>query len=212
MTMSRSALRRCAFTFLVIAGLLLIAAPIVLANVRVGGGDLPFYARLARGEIYHNDDWAVIVFYRPPTCIPTDFNLLDLFDAPGAFGCTPNTTAGFEIWKNGPGIDPAPIVAELQGLGAVPVWFVSWPALQAAIADDALTIGDLEAMRPLVGSATFYHETIRPYEAVKLGTIEFNASGMLLDGRSFQLKAIRVENPEIGDFCGIHCKTRIVSQ
>jgi hypothetical protein len=92
------------------------------------------------------------------------------------------------------------------------VWFVSWPALQATIADDVLTIGDLEAMRPLVGSATFYRETLRPSEIVKVGTIEFNASGMLLDGRSFQLKATGVEVPGIGDFCDIHCKTRIVFQ
>jgi hypothetical protein len=190
MTMSRSTLRRRAFTILVIAGLLFIVAPIALANVRVeGGGDVPFYARLGRGEFYHNDTWAAIVFYRPPECIPIDFNLLDFFDIPGAFGCTPYTTDGFAIWKHGPEADFAPIMSNLHGLGVVPVWFVSWPALQAVVVDDVLTIGELESLQPLQGSASFYHEILRPTEAVNISGIEFNASGMLEDGRSFHLEA-----------------------
>ena len=103
MTTSRFILRRRVLTILVIAGLLLVAAPIASATVRVGGGgDVPFYARLVRGEIYHTDDWAAIVFYRPPTCIPANFNLLDFFDIPGAFECNPPTTDGFAIWEHGP--------------------------------------------------------------------------------------------------------------
>ncbi len=190
MTTSRFILRGHALTILVIAGLLLVAAPITLATVRLeGGGDVPFYARLVRGEIYHNDDWAAIVFYRPPTCIPANFNLLDFFDIPGAFECNPPTTDGFAIWEHGPETDSAPLLSELHGLGAVPVWFVSWPALRAATADDVLTIDELEAMQPLQGSASFYHEVLRPTGAVNVSTIEFNASGMLGDGRSFRVVA-----------------------
>jgi hypothetical protein len=209
MTTSRSALRRRALTILVIAGLLLIAAPIALANVRVeGAGDVPFYARLGRGEIYHTDDWAAIVFYRPPICIPSNFNLLDFFDIPGAFDCQPYTTDGFAIWKNGPETDSAPMLSQLHGLGAVPVWFVSWPTLQAAMADDVLTIGELEAMQPLRGSASFYHEVLRPTGVVNVSIIAVNASGALVDGRSFHLEisaggfATSVED--------LHSKTLIV--
>jgi hypothetical protein len=121
--------------------------------------------------------------------MPEDFNLLDFFDIPGAFGCTPPTTDGFSIWKHGPGIDAAPLLVELHGLGAVPVWFVRWPALQAAIADDTLTIGELVSLQPLVGSATAYQETLRPTGEVKVSTIEFSARGSLVDGRSFQFES-----------------------
>jgi hypothetical protein len=189
---SQFAWLRRTLAILVTGVLLLAAAPTASANVRVEGegGNLPFYARLGRAEdIYHTDDWAGIVFYRPPSCIPADFNLLDFFDIPGAFGCTPPTTDGFSIWKHGPGIDAAPLLVELHGLGAVPVWFVRWPALQAAIADDTLTMGELVSLQPLVGSATAYHETLRPTGEVKVSTIEFNAQGTLTDGRSFQFEA-----------------------
>lgn len=176
---------------LVVVGVLLIPASSVAANVRVeGGGVVPFYARIERGEVFHTDDWAAIVFYRPPACVPVDFNLLAFFDAPRAFGCTPPTVDGFTIWKNGPGIDPAPIQSELRGLGAVPVWFVSWPELQAAIADGVLTIGELAALPSrVIGSAGFYQETLHPEQAARNGKIEFVARGALEDGRSFQVQA-----------------------
>ena len=194
---------------LVVAGLVLVAAPTALANVRVEGGNVPFYARLAIDEILHTDDWAAVVFYRPPECVPADFNLLDFFDVPGAFDCNPPTTSGFEIWKNGPATESAPILSELHGLGAVPVWFVSWPELEAAIADGFLTIGDLGSMSSLrVGSATFYQETLRPTEEEKLATGEFNARGTLADGRSFQLQATDVWRAGGGSVRYAH--TRIV--
>jgi len=190
MITSRFALLRRTLAILVVVGLLLAAAPTASANVRVEGegGNLPFYARLGREDIYHTDDWAAIVFYRPPTCVPADFNLLDFFDIPGAFGCTPPTTDGFSIWKHGPGLDAAPLLVELHGLGAVPVWFIRWPALQAALADDDLTIAELASLQPLIGSASSYHETLRPTEELKT-EIELNARGALVDGRSFQFEA-----------------------
>jgi len=138
MTTSWSSLRRYTLATLVAVSLLLVAAPSVSANVRVDEGAVPYYARLERGGVHHTDDWAGIVFYRPPACIPEDFNLLDFFDIPRVFDCNPPTTDGFAIWEHGPGIDAAPLLVELHGLGAVPVWFVRWPVLQAAIADDTL--------------------------------------------------------------------------
>ena len=193
MRTSRSSLRRYALVMFVAVGLLLVAAPSVSANVRVDEGAVPYYARLERAGFHHTDDWAGIVFYRPPACIPEDFNLLDFFDIPRVFDCNPPTTDGFAIWKHGPGIDAAPLLVELHGLGAVPVWFVPWPALQAALADDVITIGELVSLQPLVGSATAYHETLRPTGEVKVSTIEFNARGGLVDGRSFQFEATVVE-------------------
>jgi hypothetical protein len=184
MTTLWSSLRRYTLATLVAVSLLLVAAPGVSANVRVDEGAVPFYARLERGGVHHTDDWAGIVFYRPPACIPEDFNLLDFFDTPRVFDCNPPTTDGFAIWEHGPGIDAAPLLVELHGLGAVPVWFVRWPALQAAIADDTLTIGELVSLQPLVGSATAYQETLHPNSS-----IEFNARGSLVDGRSFQFEA-----------------------
>ena len=44
-------------------------------------------------------------------------------------------------------------------------------------------------MQPLKGSASFYREVLRPTGAVNVSTIEFNASGMLGDGRSFRVVA-----------------------
>jgi hypothetical protein len=177
--------------------LLLIPASVASANVRVADAQVPFYARFAAGEIYHTDEYAVIIFYRQPGCVPLNFNLLDGFDVPAVFDCLPTTT-GSEIWIHEPlTLEFAPKQSELKGLGAVPVWFVSWPALQEAIGDNSLTIVELGAMDSLfVGSASFYHETLRPSPTVKKSTIEFNAMGQLEDGRTFTVHAIGV-----GDSC-----------
>ena len=48
-----------------------------------------------------------------------------------------------------------------RGTGAVPVWFVRWAELQAAIANDELTITELRAMGSLqIGYANFFEETL----------------------------------------------------
>jgi hypothetical protein len=180
-----------------ILSLMVVAMP-ATANIRIAEDANPFYARIVgeqvhgTEEIFHNNDWAVIPFYRPPTCIPEEFNLLDFFDFASAFSCNPQTVEVATIWRNGPGIDPAPIMAKSRGLGEVPVWFVSWTDLQAAIADGELTIGELGALESLmVGTASFYSETLRPGEAAQVPFITFVASGELEDGRSFHVQATR---------------------
>ena len=65
------------------------------ANVRLEATGGPFYARVESGLIHNNGEWAAIAFYRPPGCVPHDFNLLDLFN-PAAVDC-PSFVAGFEI-------------------------------------------------------------------------------------------------------------------
>ena len=188
--------KRIGIISILLAGLLLqLISPVssAYANVRTeNAGDLPYYAR-TDPPFSHTAEWGVIVFYRPPECIPTDFNLLELFDIPGAFGCGPYTTDGFAIWKNGPGTDAAPIQQKLFGLGAVPVWFVPWPDLQSAIADGILTIGEIEGMSPLKGSASFYEETLHPSKM-----IEFTARGILVDdGRTFQVHVTTVGGADV---------------
>ena len=83
----------------------------------------------------------------------------------------------------------------MRGLGAVPVWFVSWPELEAEIDDDGIvTITDLEDMNSLrKGSAEFYSETLHPTtDAVQVPMINFVARGTLEDGESFMVQVIWV--------------------
>ena len=183
---------RRALVVLAIVGLLLVVAPGAYAKIRTeGGGDVPFYARIERGEAYHTDEWAAIVFYRSPECVPDDFNLLDFYDF-GASDCKPPTTDGFIIWSGEPWIS-APIQMQLHGLGAVPVWFVSWPELQGAIEDDSLTVPELEGMPSLmIGSASFYKETLHPTGGAQVPMINFVAGGSLEGGQSFRVHATLV--------------------
>jgi hypothetical protein len=189
---------RRALPFLIVVSLLLLAAPGAYANVRTpGGGDLPFYARVEPGFVVHTGDWAAIIFYRPPECVPADFNLLDVYDFDYAFDCGPPTTDGFIIWSGEPGLSN-PIQIKLWGLGAVPVWFVSWPELEAALGDGVLTMPELEAMASLlIGSASFYTETLHP-DGVKVPMINYVALGMLDDGRSFQVHVTYVTAIHMG--------------
>ncbi len=176
------------------AALLTLAAGSAGAQVmlRVPGDSpgIPAYARADRPFVFHTDQWAAIVFYRAPDCVPGGFNLLDMFDIPAAFGC-PLTVSGFELWDNGPGIDAGPRHAISSGL-AVPVWFVPWTAFQAAIADNVLTKSELESLAPLKGVATTFHEVIHPFVppgatgGAKVPHLTITASGVLPDGRTFQ--------------------------
>jgi hypothetical protein len=111
--------------------------------------------------------------------------VLDIYDVPGAFSCGLQTVAGFEVWQQGPSLDPAPKLGELKGLGAVTVWFVSWPEPQVAVGDGMLTISELAILTKLVGTATEYHETLRRSGVVKKSTYVNNAKGILADGRKF---------------------------
>jgi hypothetical protein len=88
---------------------------------------IPAYARTDRPFVFHTDQWAAIVFYRAPDCVPGDVNLLNFPDF-GAFTC-PLNVSGFERWDNGLGIDAGPRHTVSSGL-SVPVWFVPWPAFR----------------------------------------------------------------------------------
>lgn len=153
----------------------------------------PYYARIEFGLVHHTDEWAAIVFYRDPACVPAKFNLLRFFDpnVPRALACS-LTVEGFEVWKNGPPpVDMAPIQSKLTGLGAVPVWFVSWPELQGALADNVLTKEELLAMSSLqMGSAVFFKEVLHPDGGAQQSSLAIVAQGTLPDGRAFSYEAV----------------------
>ena len=112
-----------------------------------------------------------------------------VFDFVGAFGCGPQTIGRATIWRNGPETDLGPIHTRSFGLGAVPVWFVRWPELEVAIADAELTIGELSSLPSLlVGSATFYSETLNPTPGAQNPRIVVLGDGSLDDGRAFQMR------------------------
>lgn len=206
---SRRRLSRGLAGLLLAVSTLALAAPASAAVRLEDAGDVPFYARITTigtpDQIFHDDQWAVIVFYRPPECVPDDFNLLGFFDfpgpsGPGAFGCGPPTTDGFSIWRNGPGVDPAPTLAVSHGLGAVPVWFIRWPLLEAAVQDGVLTMAELDAIPSdsrLIGSADYFHQVLRPHNAAPVPMTLFVARGSLDDGRSFRVRGLFVEGTTI---------------
>jgi len=151
----------------------------------------PFYARIGPGpNAIHDEQWAAIPFYTSPDCVPADFNLLNFFDIPRAFGC-PLNVQGLSVWKNGPPpIDLAPIQNILQGTGAVHIWFVHWNELQAGLADGVLTVPELRVMPSLQkGLANLYHETLHPPGTAQVGRDVIAAHGTLTDGRVFQLES-----------------------
>jgi hypothetical protein len=195
-----------------------VAATAVPASATVrteDGGDVPFYARITTigdpDQVFHDDQWAAIVFYRPPACVPLTLNLLAFFDfpgpsGPGAFGCNPPTTAGFNLWHNGPGIDPAPYLSVTHGLGAVPVWFINWAVLQAAMQDGVLTMAELNsvpAASRLIGTASYFRQVLQPHDAAVVPMTQFVAQGSLQDGRSFLVRGLFVEGLTIQTYIDI---------
>jgi hypothetical protein len=156
-------------------------------------GEVPFYARFGENETFSDGEWTVIVFYRPPGCIPADFNLNQFFhfpaeSSPGAFACAPPTTTSVEYWTNGPDTDPAPLIAEMTGRGAVPVWFIAEAEVQQAMEDGKVTIGELDALpSQLAGEATTYTELLHPSQTNAKALLQFHAEGAFEDGRPFMV-------------------------
>ena len=148
----------------------------------------PYYATIDRGFMPHTEEWAVVIFYRTPECVPADFNLLDFFDPPPRPFLCALQIEGHSNWRSLD--DPAPGDSHLQGTGAVPLWFVSWPELQAAVADDDLTITELAALPSLlIASASFYHDSVRnSIRGQRGGNEAVVAAGSLTDGRTFQVE------------------------
>jgi hypothetical protein len=172
---------------MVLVVLLLVGAPSAHAKERIEDlGEVPYYARVLPGEA-----WSVIVFYRPPSCVPPEFDLYStFFDVPQVFDCDPPTTGGFAIFDNDA---PVPSQLKLHGLGTVPIWFVQTSELAAVAADDAITLGELETLPSLmVGTASSYQEVLHPLGGAQVPKIMVVARGTLEDGRFFQVQVSQV--------------------
>ena len=150
------------------------------------------------GEVivaFEADGWAAIPFLRDPSCVPSDFNLLEGIDLPnaqdpGAFGCA-LTIRGFEIWQAPPPEGSVPIAINAKGIDAVPIYFVSVPDIETAIADKVLTISELNALPSLrIGHAAVF--SMEVHASLPYGTpgIEVSATGLLQDGGDFFFQAV----------------------
>jgi hypothetical protein len=188
-------LRTCLLTVAAAASLGVSKAQVVVNFPEEDPGP-PYYARIRYGFVVHTDQLAAIVFYRQPGCVPAGFNLLNLFNPPAAFFCTP-TVEGFEVFEPGPRPPGTiPKQAKSFGLGAVPVWFISWSELQGAMADGVLTISELAALPSLqVGSAGFFHETLHPTGGAQQSELTIVASGTTSAGQSFFLQVAANGDP-----------------
>ncbi len=180
----------------------ILTTPLVsLANVRIEwepgiGYGGPFYAYFYESiegvqMIIHTDEWAAIPFYRDPDCVPEDFNLLDLYDFEKALDCN-SFVEGFEIWENGPGLDPAPLQVSLKAAGPMHIYFVPWPVLQDAIEDDELTMPELNSLAGVrIGIATDFSITHHPglVDLDELYTITAKGNIEADNGDKFELSA-----------------------
>lgn len=156
---------------------------------RIESPMFPFYSRTeladGGGFGYRTDQWAAIVFYRDPSCVPADFNLFEFYDVPGAFFCD-SRVDGFSLHLEPLGMTP-PKVSQLHG-SAVPIWFVPWDApIQLAIQNEVLTRAQLEAMPGLVrGVATNFREVLMTVESHPRPKINITARGYIAGGGSFR--------------------------
>ncbi len=157
---------------------------------------MPFYARveLLPPYVFNDGEWAAIIFYREPSCVPDDFNLIGFFDVPGAFFC-PHTVQGRSLWEGSNRMIP-PKIINITELAPVPVWFVPWDAVKGeANAGGYITKSTLEAMPGLIkGYAADYMERLHPHPdgagqgGNKNAKMIVTAKGTLDDGRGFGLQ------------------------
>ena len=166
----------------------------------------PYYARIEPSppHVLHDGQWAAIVFYRQPSCVPAGFNLLSFFHFGPAFGCD-LTVHGASLWPGEP-FAGAPKIVTSQGNGAVPIWFVPVTAINQATQDGELTIGELAALDGLmVGSAEHFNEVLHPSALPpELGggghqnpKLIQDASGHLADGRAFHFHATKMGGEQV---------------
>jgi hypothetical protein len=157
----------------------------------------PYYALFGRGFVPNDGGWAGIVFIRSPECVSLGFNLLDWFDPPAALSCQLRVE-GDEWWHSLS--EPPPFQSRERGLGAVPVYFVQLSELDAAMADDVLTITELQGLPSLlIGSASYLlqvvHNTNQP---TNHGHETLVSRGTLQDGRTFEFRYNEKFLPESG--------------
>ena len=154
----------------------------------------PFYARVGL-QLLESNGYVAIPFYRAPALVPPNFNLLEFYhfpgpNGPGAFGA-PLLMSGFLLIERNAPLGTFPKQAEFRG-DNVPVWFVPSAAFHLATQDHVLTVAELQALEPLYGTATRYHETLHPREGEH--KIVIQAQGTLTDGRDFAMQVTHVHD------------------
>jgi hypothetical protein len=194
-----------AFRAVCVGTLMLLIAPLGAQPVQLDfpavSPGIPAYARI--DLVNHvdtvntprNSDWAAIVFYRHPECIPLNFDLGQFFhfpgpDGPGAFGCE-LLTEGMELWANGPEHgDMAPIFQRARNARPdLPIWFVAWDEFRSLADTGSIFIDQLEALPSLVrGRAWWFEEYINPSEAAADPALSMRANGRLETGGRFALE------------------------
>ena len=125
----RHKLLRIALLGCIVMTMGLALVPGASANVRVPSRDMPFYAgssSTAQHVSHTTTSGPFIPFYRPTRASQPDFNLITLVDypRPSRVRRIPPTDS-----RSGRADEPVPLLWQLHGLGAVPVWFVRWPEL-----------------------------------------------------------------------------------
>lgn len=192
------------FLALVVLLVLPTAAPVALGNGPVKlefpteSPGIPAYARLELlipdFDVPNNDDWAAIVFYRNPDCIPLDFDLGQFFhfpgpEGPGAFGCE-LLIEGTEFWATGPEEESAPVyVRSRSAVPDLPVWFVAWSELNELFDAGMVYIDEVEALPSLIrGRAFWFEESLHPNGTAPDPAISLAARGQLETGGRFSLE------------------------
>ncbi len=156
---------------------------------------IPAYARAWPGlnQFFHDGEWLAIPFYRAPSAIPANFNMLEFFHFPGPGGpgafAAPTLLKGFFLIEPNAQLGTFPLISVTTG-DAIPVWFVRWSDYQAAMADNVVTIGEIQAMQPLRGIANKFNETLKP--RVDDHLVVITAAGTLEDGRKFDFHVTHI--------------------
>jgi hypothetical protein len=179
----------------------LISTSFVVLNVPDESTGAPWYADFGRDFIPADGTQVAIVFTRDPACIRPEFNLLDMIDIPAVFGC-PFLLSGQEWWHE-PFVEfPFKYEYTLENDGSVPVYFVDLAELNSEIADDRLTLGELEAFSSLkVGQATYVKSDVLNSNAPDSdgkGHGVMTAIGKLQDGGDFYVYWHEEFDPAIG--------------
>jgi hypothetical protein len=148
----------------------------------------PLYARVSPllNQIFVDDGLVAIPFYRDPSCIPPETDLMAHMhppgpDGPGAFGCDLLIEGHYIIEADAP-LGTFPI--RVQATGDAQIWFVELSDFQAATADGDLTMAELTGLSPLRGTATAFHEMLAP--RMDSHHVVLSSRGRLDDGRTFQ--------------------------
>ncbi len=178
-----------------------------------GGAEPPL------GYIPNDGTWAAVPFFRETSCVPGDFDLLQVLDLqpldppddprPRAFGC--ELTLSGRVWfESGGGI---PTQERYAGLGAVPIFFVLLSEVQSvagdspadADSDPDMYIGELAGLPSLnIGHADRFDMVVHnSNQGANPGHEVVDASGTITEGhfagRPFRYHHNERFDPETGE-------------